>query len=166
MTRGGPTSARLLRRSDIPRWVRVDTDGAVWTSHANGGFPMTGERRAESQRSDQYLSVYLGVGDIYLAHRVVYAWFHGEAPKGVLVRHLDDNGRNNRPSNLALGDNSANMLDAKLAGAFAKKMTPQIVREIREAYQRGARQSVLADRYCIGRPTVHKIVHRQTWVHV
>ena len=46
-------------------------------------------------------------------HRLVALAFHGEPPEGKhLVRHLDGNGLNNSPENLAWGDDEDNYQDA------------------------------------------------------
>lgn len=176
MSRVGCYGGRALARSDIPAWMRVDSDGRIWTSHNRGGYPAGSERRAERSTSRGYLDVRLA-GEPHLAHRVVYAWFWGEAPTGVLVRHLDDNRHNNRPSNLALGDNLANMRDAVLAGAFTgdhargelnvnAKLTEADIREIRAAYRAGEKQVPLARRFGVRQSTIWAIVRGKTWAHV
>lgn len=45
-------------------------------------------------------------------HRLVILAFVGPIPDGMLVRHYDDNPRNNHLSNLAIGTHSENMRDA------------------------------------------------------
>jgi hypothetical protein len=80
----GPYSAPVFTRSAIPAWIRVDALGRVWTSHNVGGHPTSEERRAERlNKSTGYLDVLFGGGMTVRAHRLVYAWFHGEAPEGV-----------------------------------------------------------------------------------
>ena len=46
-----------------------------------------------------------------LVHRVVAAAFHGPAPEGHVVRHLDGDSLNNLPENLAYGTESENAYD-------------------------------------------------------
>ena len=42
-------------------------------------------------------------GEIYIPfHRLVYAWFKGKVPTGMVVDHIDDDKLNNDPNNLQL----------------------------------------------------------------
>jgi DNA-binding NarL/FixJ family response regulator len=108
---------------------------------------------------------------------VVYAWFHGEVPAGLLVRHLNGNRHDNRLENLAIGDNATNMADAVEAGAFTgdhargvlncnAKLTEPRVREIRQAYAGGESQVCIARRFRISQSNVSDIVRRRIWAHV
>ncbi len=176
MSRLGCYSGRALKRSEIPTWIRVDSDGAIWTSHGQAGVTLTAERRAEQENGHGYLTVLVN-GQVHAAHRVVYVWFHGEAPAGVLVRHLDDNRRNNQPCNLALGDQSENVRDAIRNGGYkgdyargernhGAKLTEATVKEIRVAHADGERQISLVKRFGVHKATISKIVRRDTWAHV
>lgn len=123
-----------------------------------------------------YLTV-RAAGKPVFAHRLVYAWHHGEAPEGVLVRHLDGDRHNNHPDNLALGDNATNMADAVAAGAFTgdhargelntnAKLTADQVVEIRRAYAGGEKQVWLARRFHVRQQTISMVVRGGTWQHV
>lgn len=46
------------------------------------------------------------------------------------------------------------------------KLTPQDVRQIREAQRSGERQKDLAARFCVDRKTIGHIVHRRTWTNI
>jgi len=49
-------------------------------------------------------------GEIYIPfHRLVYAWFNGSVPKGMIVDHIDDDKLNNDPTNLQLLTPSQNI---------------------------------------------------------
>jgi hypothetical protein len=172
----GCHSGKSIRRGDIPPWITVDDQGRVWTTHNRGGYSGS-PRRADISEVRGYLTLRLGSRRSVLAHRVVYAWFHGEAPSGVLVRHLDGNRQNNSPSNLALGDNADNMRDAVEAGSFPgdhsrgelntnAKLTASDVAGIRSAYRGGEKQVSLAKRFGVGQTNISEIVRRKTWQHV
>lgn len=53
-------------------------------------------------------------------HVLVADAFIGKKPNGHIVRHLDDNPKNNVPSNLAYGINKDNVDDRKRNGGYAK----------------------------------------------
>lgn len=160
-----------LRRSDIPHWLRVDLAGRIWNSRKPGGSPSATERRAEF-KSGTYPSV-MCLNGVQSAHRVVYAWVHGEVPAGVLVRHLNDNRLDNRPGNLAIGTYADNAADAIRNGTFTRgsrhgmsKIDERGVRAIRDAYAGGETLASLASRYGICKSNVSFIVNRTTWAHV
>lgn len=49
-------------------------------------------------------------GQIYIPfHRLVYAWFNGSVPEGMVVDHIDDDPLNNDPSNLQILTPSENI---------------------------------------------------------
>lgn len=64
-------------------------------------------------------------GRLASVHRLVCEAFHGPAPEGKpLVRHLNDQGHDNRPENLAWGNQSENMYDrVRLGNHPAKEKT-------------------------------------------
>jgi hypothetical protein len=175
----GCNDGRRLRREDIPSWIEVDAEGRVWTTHDLAGWPDKPRRRAERWNASTrgYGTVALGAIGVHLAHRIVYAWHHGEAPAGVLVLHGNHTRSDNRPENLRLGtaaENSAEMAEAGRSGGEKRegvkncnaKMTPERVRAMRAEYAAGATQTALAEQYGLRQATVWAIVNQKTWRHV
>lgn len=61
-----------------------------------------------------------GKTQLFLVHRLVYAWIHGECSNGMHIDHIDGNRLNNKPSNLQELTPQDNM---------AKRCAPQAVEE-------------------------------------
>lgn len=129
----------------------------------------------------------------HLAHRLAYAFEHGEIPPGKNVCHSCDNRRCVNPSHLWLGSHLDNMADMRAKGrsdrgpknpargeaAAHARLTEQEVIEIRAAYanrrsagaklHRGdAPASIrgLAAKYGVTPSAIHAIVIRKTWTHI
>lgn len=54
------------------------------------------------EHADGYLRISFNRLKSMGVHRVVYAWFHGEVPEGMVVDHIDNNKKNNNINNLQL----------------------------------------------------------------
>ena len=54
------------------------------------------------EHADGYLRISFNRLKSMGVHRVVYAWFHGEVPEGMVVDHIDDDKKNNNIKNLQL----------------------------------------------------------------
>ncbi len=163
---------RVLTRQDIPSWIRVDEQGRVWTTHARRGLRTVPERRAEHEQNAGYYCVRLPTARV-LAHRLVYAWCHGAAPVGLVVRHLNGNRRDNRPENLMPGSQVENAADARRHGTLPcgtqipnAKLNGPLVREIRARYAAGETQASIRRALGLTPPHVWDVVHRRTWKHV
>lgn len=63
-----------------------------------------------------YSEVVLSLRQRAKVHQVVLAAFHGPRPDGLLARHLNGNGSDNRAANLRWGTASENMLDRTAHG--------------------------------------------------
>jgi DNA-binding transcriptional regulator YiaG len=73
------------------------------------------------------------------------------------------------PTHLFLGTAGDNCDDKMQKGRHnsGRKLTPKLVREIRQQYATGGMsQHKLAARYGIAQMTVSKLVRRETWNHV
>lgn len=101
----------------IPGFLNYDISdlGRIYSSH-NGGKMMA------LTPSNGYLTVKLSKGkrdyDTFSIHRLVYATFTGEIPKGHVVHHIDHNKENNRLGNLKCVTYSENTKAAVTAGVL------------------------------------------------
>lgn len=88
-------------------------------------------------------------------HKLIAAAFHGPAPPGHHVRHLDDDASNARPDNLAHGTPRQNVEDQIRNGRHPAKLDPEKARAMRREYRakRGERAR-LADKYGVSARSV------------
>ncbi|CAM4100621.1 HNH endonuclease [Paenibacillus alkaliterrae] len=133
------------------------------------------------------------------AHRYSYTHFYGDIPDGMNVLHECDVRNCVNPRHLSVGTQSKNLLDMYKKGRSGKrnfpvgddhwskkrpdlvkrgesnnkaKVTPDIVREIRNSYRRGTNRKSdlsyngLAKKYGLTINAVREIVLRNTWTHV
>lgn len=163
-----------LKRSDIPPWISVDDEGRVWSTRAKYGRQLDAPRRADEFVNGGYRKVYWDQRP-WPAHRVVWAWFHGECPPGnVVIRHLNDDGLDNRPENLAIGAQRDNVNDAFRNGGRShigarnpqSKLTEDDVRAIRNALAAGQSSREVALTFDISARHVRGIGQRKDWAHV
>ena len=104
-------------------------------------------------------------------HRLVCEAFHGPAPEGAQVRHLDGNNRNNCADNLAWGTQKENHADKLKHGTSPKgernpmaKLTQQIVSEMREQRAKyGTPFYRIAKQYGVSTMTAYRAVTKQAW---
>lgn len=170
---GSHERAKELRRENIPAWMRVDSDGRIWTTHGPYGHPCP-ERSAERMNTGGYLYAYVHGLGLTHSHRIVYAWVHGVCPAGLLVRHLNDVKTDNRPENLELGTTADNAADGVRNGVHnhkgthnpRAKLTEADVLAIRAASASGEKHYRIAGRYGVTDVTVSYIVSRKTWAHL
>ena len=104
-------------------------------------------------------------------HRMVCEAFHGPAPTGAQVRHLDGDNRNNKPENLAWGTIKENYADKVRHGTAPlgqrnpmAKLTPNAVAEMRQQrHQHGTPFHKLAKQYNVSTMTAYRAVTAQSW---
>lgn len=114
--------------------------------------------------------------DMY-AHRWSWILANGAIPDGLLVLHKCDRRWCVKPDHLFLGthkDNSADMW-AKGRGVggsvrgenhHCAKLNDEMVRQIREAYEKGSTQVDLSKRFNVAQTNISRIVKRRAWKHV
>jgi len=115
-----------------------------------------------------YLRVKLGQHDAATdVHVLVMLAFRGPRPSGLIVRHWDDNGKNNHLSNLHYGTYSQNYEDAIRNGRvrygerhYRAKLTEEAVREIRESKLTMKQLAIL---YGVSPTTIHNAKHGRNW---
>lgn len=104
-------------------------------------------------------------------HRMVCEAFHGPALKGMEVRHLDGDNRNNKPSNLAWGTRAENHADKARHGTApngernpASKLTHEIVSEMRDRRKKYKTPYYkLAEQFNVSTMTAYRAVTMQSW---
>lgn len=96
--------------------------------------------------------------------------FIGPRPIGLITRHLNDNGYDNRVANIAYGTQRDNALDSIRNNTVARgelrgraKLTEAIVREIRASSES---TRTLARRFGVGYKTINGVIARETWKHI
>jgi len=127
-------------------------------------------------------------GSMHKAHRVAWTLTSGEIPEGLYVCHRCDCKTCVNPAHLFLGTASDNLTDCVAKKRIARgdrsgprlhpdrmprgenvksaKLTEDVVRQIRQAYEDGTSQQALADEHGLHRVTVARVVNGQTWRHV
>ena len=102
----------------------------------------------------------------YFVHSLVALAFIGERPKDYVVAHCDGNNKNNDLSNLrydTVRENSIDMYRHGYKVTIGKLSIEDVVR-IRELYKTGDYTQVdIAKMYNVRRPTIGKIVRRETF---
>lgn len=156
-------------------------DGTIWrvAEMRNRRLVPLRERRLVGHRMpDGYLRLSVTVdGESFnvLAHRLVWRVFYGPIPDGKEVNHRNGNKADNSPSNLELVSPSGNVrhsLDvlgrqrAKGERHGNRKLTAEIVREIRMRCAGGSAKEYVAGLFGIAPSTVYRIVNRTAWSHV
>ena len=97
-------------------------------------------------------------------HRLVMDAFVGLRPKGLVTRHLNGNGYDNRLENLAYGTQQQNRRDQWLHGTNGPKLTPELVRQMRRDHANGMSQYQLAEIYPVNASNCYKTaVSRESW---
>lgn len=110
------------------------------------------------------------------AHRYMYEKYKGEIPQGMNVLHTCDNPRCCNPKHLFLGNQKANMSDAKEKGRIGyrtfygenhanSKITMEIANKIRELYKSGNYyQRELGEIFGVSQPVVSRIILNIGWL--
>lgn len=166
----------------IPGYSRymVSSDGRVFRCERRGnwrpGFVTVAPRlvggriaypaAALTADDGKYRTVFL--------HHLVAAAFHGPRPKGHVVRHLNGNPLDSRPSNLRYGTHKDNVRDAIAHGTQVRgsrqhlaKLDEAAVAEIKRRYVFGeALASHLASEFGITKTTMSDLIKGRTWSHV
>lgn len=156
----------------------LDSEGGVYSKWINKGMHglvlgETVKKLKGSTRKDGYKSIQFGrKGGSFLVHRLMYQTFVGDIPEGIMIRHLDDDPRNNRIENLATGTQKDNMADAKRNGIFPRgstngrsKLSESDVIKIKSLLDH-QKQTEIASLFGVSRRTISFIQQGKTWKHV
>lgn len=109
----------------------------------------------------------VGYGTVY-AHQLTYILEYGPIPEGMIVRHTCDNPPCCNPKHLVLGSLSDNQRDAVERGRHARaggkpKLTPDLVRALRQRHADGERIDHMARELGLDRRTVGKAIDGSHW---
>lgn len=97
------------------------------------------------------------------AHRFSYVYFNGEIPDGMDVLHSCDNASCVNPSHLSVGTHQQNMIDRAVRLRGAKKLNPELVRQIRNSNES---QRKIAKSYGVTQALIWRIKTERIWKHV
>lgn len=116
--------------------------------------------------------------EIVLAHRVSYELHNGPIPNGLWVLHHCDNPPCVNPAHLFLGDQKANMQDAKAKGRavdpphrqgeahHSAKLTEEQVRSARRRIAAGETHASIATSYGVSTAAISLIAMGRNWKHL
>lgn len=108
-------------------------------------------------------------------HRLVAHAFIGKRPDGMQINHKDGVKTNNRADNLEYVSPSGNVRHAMKLGLWkalrgvangSAKLTEEQVKDIRQRYASGERQTALALEYQVKQAHISSIIHRKCWKHI
>jgi hypothetical protein len=138
----GPKGLRKVTATENRyRYISVRRPGARWSTH------------------------------LYVHRAVLLAWV-GPCPPGQEGRHLNGDRQDNRVENLAWSTHLENIRDKHIHGTMPRGSThgcavlsEDDVREIRRLWP-ATSQAALGLRFGVAKPTVARVVRRETWRHV
>lgn len=149
-----------MLQNDLARFLEKVTS-------TNGGCWLWGGHRHKRGYGSFYFR-----GKDFRAHRASWILHKGEIPDGLLVCHSCDTPACVNPGHLFLGtakENAQDMVAKKRcfgeAQGSAKLRNEQVI-EIREKYERGAKQTHLAREYGVNHSLVSLIVRKKRWAHL
>lgn len=176
-----PTNHRQAERKLISSVrsgeLEIDLSGKIWRVKMRKGIRGGGvqtisvkRRRAEHKTPLGYLqvrSMHNGKRIHALAHRLIWQYFFGDIPDGLIINHKNGIKNDNRPRNLEIVTYSESLKHAHRLGLIDQtgernpnaKLSNKQVEEIRELYASGNYQQVdLAKMFNISFQTISKIV--------
>lgn len=114
-------------------------------------------RKLQKGLKAKYLRVQLQLRGPYLSvHRLVAMAWHENPDNLPIIRHLDDNGLNNRPGNLKWDTQANNILFGR-KGKFTR-YTKLMKRVIREAFKQGHTKLAISKYFKITDTAVRRVV--------
>lgn len=139
-------------------WTKADTDA---------GIDECWEWRDDHASQSGYGYIWIpAIDNMMAAHRAAYAIAHGIHPCNLdaeHVRHVCPDGPNKaciNPRHLEPGTAAQNMRDAIRDGAH-EGFTPEQVRQIRERFANGERQTDIADEFDVPDGTISRIINNE-----
>lgn len=141
---------------DIPGYkAKASTLGRIMSLY--GRKPKI--RKLQKGLRGKYLRVqFINRGPYLSVHRLVAMAFHENPENYPLIRHLDNDGTNNKPSNLAWGNQSQNIKEGR-KGCVNRPTNPLVKRVIKEAYQAGFSKLSIGNYFRITDTSVRRLVN-------
>lgn len=145
----------------------ITEDGEVWSYKRKK--PRLLKQQVATQSKKGYLQVRLygkndrvlpngkRIGKLRYIHRLVYQTYINDIPKGMSVDHIDNDTRNNNPSNLQLLTSQENSLKGALETKRFDLWDNQ--KEIQEEYKSGVTYEKLAKKYNCSLSTMYRVVN-------
>lgn len=96
-------------------------------------------------------------------HWLVAEAFLGIRPEGLVIRHLDGDGNNNRVENLSYGTPSQNFQDEYDYRGYHWKLTIEDVKDIRERYAKGEPGTSIMRDYGVSKTHVYDIIRGRAY---
>lgn len=164
-------------------FLSVDKFGRIWRHRKwinyHAGYVALARKERAELWSNNYLTLHIKEkGKEYRAkaHRIVWMFFNGDAPKDTVTNHKNGVGIDNRPDNLEMVTTDENVRHAYATGLahgrkgtahHNAKLTEDQVRELRQLYATGNySHSQLATRFKINNTQSQRIVRRERWKHI
>jgi hypothetical protein len=164
---------------EVPGWpgYRAGADGSVWSCRDRQGRtgPHWHALRGKTDRRGYRYVVLQVKGRRWYAKvaRLVLEAFAGPLAAGMLVRHLDDNPRNDLLTNLAYGTGSDNADDARRNGKLCRgerhgmaRLKEADVRRVRALKAAGLTYPEITARTGVKKSLASHIVTGRLWRHV
>ena len=146
---------RLEKLLEVARFLEK-----VGDPDKNGCWPWLGCITHENRGLTQMSTSFRWRGRSVPAPRAVVEMFFRDLKKGEFVCHECDNRICVNPDHLFIGTHEDNILDKTFKGRAARKLTPDLVREIRKAV---GGQDEIAARFGVGQASVSAIKTGRTW---
>ena len=179
----GPASSRLYERIFMSlfrdgRW-EMGEDGSIWVvavKTPTGNLrSLRTPMRAERAREGGYTRVFACFNKKQLScltHRLVWQYFNGDIPVGMVINHLDGNKQNNHPDNLSLvtpGENARHAYQIGLNQAprgelvVMAKMSNMDADKVREMFHNGKYQYEIAAEFGVSQSIISDIVRYKSY---
>lgn len=140
---------------DIPGFegrYAVDMGGNVYSYHSRKYL------KANYAAKSGHVSMCLGHPNRRRwVHEIVLTTFVGERPEGLICRHLDGDPRNNSIFNLEWATQSQNQLDVKHHNPGPKRLSVELIQQIREHIRAGVPNTTIGEWYAISNQSVSAI---------
>ena len=169
----------LVRTSEI----EIDQYGNIWRIGGRYGAFQNGTRAVipvKRRRMDRLLpngyritaSRIKGIQYVVPSHRLVWQYFNGDIPQGMVINHLNGHPADNRPLNLEITTYGGNLSHAFRNGFKsqdgeknpASKLTNRTVEVIRFLYSRGKyNQDELAAIYEVSRTAITNLIRGESY---
>lgn len=157
----------------------VGDDGSVWSQlqspHSRrSGWHRIGDTAVNKKRPYPLVCLRAdGKARFVFVHQLVLTAFVGPCPPGLVCRHLDGNGQNNRLGNICWGTEAENAEDRRRHGTLIlgskhklAKLTEEYIPDIKAAVAAGITQTQIADSYGVHPSIISRIVAGKKWKHV